>query len=92
MEQVGVRELKQNASAVLRRVAAGASIEITQRGRPVALLVPLPEEEDVVGRLVAQGLATLPKGNLLDLPPPLKPKPGAMLPSEALAELRADER
>jgi prevent-host-death family protein len=92
MVRVGVRELKQNASAVLRRVIAGESIEITQRGRPVAMLVPLPQEEDLLERVIAQGLATRANGNLLDLPPPLKPKPGSMLPSEALAELRADER
>ena len=56
------------------------------------MLVPLPPEDDVVERLITQGLATRPKGNLLDLPPPLKPRPGSMLPSEALAELRSDER
>lgn len=92
MTRVGVRELKQNASAVLRRVLAGESVEITQRGRPVAMLVPLPSEDDVIERLTAQGLATRAKGTLSDLPPPLKPRPGAMLPSEALAELRAEER
>lgn len=92
MTRVGVRELRQNASALLRRVLAGESIEITQRGVPVAMLVPVPGEDDVVERLVAQGLATPAKGNLTDLPPPLKPRPGTMLPSEALAELRADER
>jgi prevent-host-death family protein len=92
MARVGVRELRQNASAVLRRVLAGESIEITQRGRPVALLVPLPEPTDVVERLIAEGRARPAKGNLLDLPPPLKPQPGSMLPSEALAELRAEER
>ena len=92
MTRVGVRELRQNASAVLRRVLAGESIEITQRGRPVALLIPLPEPTDVVERLIAEGRARPAKGNLLDLPPPLKPQPGTMLPSEALAELRAEER
>lgn len=70
----------------------GESVEVTQRGRPVAMLVPLPQEDDVVERLVAQGLATPPKGNLLDLPPPIKLPPGSRLPSEILEELRADER
>jgi prevent-host-death family protein len=92
MATIGVRELRQNASAVLRRVLQGESIEITQRGRPVAMLVPLPPEDDVVERLITQGLATRPKGNLLDLPPPIKLPPGAKLPSEILEELRADER
>jgi len=92
MTRVGVRELRQNASAVLRRVLAGESIEITQRGRPVAMLVPIPEPNDVVERLVAQGLATPAKGDLLDLPLPIKLAPGSKLPSEILEELRSDER
>jgi prevent-host-death family protein len=41
MEQVGVRELKQNASRVLDRVKAGESLEVTERGRPVARLTPI---------------------------------------------------
>jgi prevent-host-death family protein len=92
MRRVGVRELRQNASAVLRRVLAGESVEITQRGRPVAMIVPLPEPTDVIDRLISEGRARPAKGSLLELPPPLKPEPGSMLPSEALAELRADER
>ena len=92
MNRVGVRELKQNASAVLRRVLAGESVEITQRGRPVAMIVPLPREEDIVDRLLAQGLATPAKGDLSELPPPIELPPGAKLPSEILEELRSDER
>ena len=42
MSSVGVRELRQRASELLRRVAAGETIEITDRGRPVALLSPTP--------------------------------------------------
>lgn len=40
MESIGVRELRQHASRYLARVADGASIQITDRGRPVARLVP----------------------------------------------------
>jgi prevent-host-death family protein len=92
MLRVGVRELRQNASAVLRRVIGGESVEVTQRGRPVAMIVPLPQAEDVAERLVAQGLASPAKGDLSDLPPPIKPRPGSRLPSEILEELRSDER
>ena len=35
MASVGVRELRQRASELLRRVEAGETIEITDRGRPV---------------------------------------------------------
>ncbi|HXI18655.1 MAG TPA: type II toxin-antitoxin system prevent-host-death family antitoxin [Chloroflexota bacterium] len=39
---VGVRELRQNLSVYLRRVEAGETLRVTDRGRPVALLGPLP--------------------------------------------------
>ena len=38
---IGVRELRQNASRYLEEVAAGESFEITDRGHPVARLVPI---------------------------------------------------
>ncbi|GAC1331007.1 MAG: hypothetical protein NVSMB13_19240 [Mycobacteriales bacterium] len=41
MERIGVRELRQHASRYLARVAAGEHLEVTDRGRPVALLVPV---------------------------------------------------
>ena len=37
---VGVRELKANLSAVLRRVKAGTTVVITDRGTPVGRIVP----------------------------------------------------
>ncbi|PXY26177.1 type II toxin-antitoxin system prevent-host-death family antitoxin [Prauserella sp. PE36] len=40
METIGVRELRQSASVYLRRVAAGESFTVTDRGRPVAELRP----------------------------------------------------
>jgi prevent-host-death family protein len=40
MEQIGVRELRQQASRYLARVKDGESFEITERGKPVAQLVP----------------------------------------------------
>ena len=76
----------------MRRVIAGESIEITQRGRRVAMIVPIPQKDDAVDRLVAQGLATPAKGDLLELPPPIRLPPGSKLPSEILEELRSDER
>jgi prevent-host-death family protein len=44
--QVGIRELKEHASALIRRVAAGETITITDRGRPVARIVPLHQHPD----------------------------------------------
>jgi prevent-host-death family protein len=42
---VGVRELKNRASALLRRTQKGETITVTDRGRPVALLVALRDDE-----------------------------------------------
>jgi prevent-host-death family protein len=43
----GTRELRQRASELLRRVEAGETIEITDRGRPVAVLAPLPDQRPI---------------------------------------------
>ena len=40
MDRIGIRELRQHASRYVRRVKAGESLEITDRGVGVALLVP----------------------------------------------------
>jgi prevent-host-death family protein len=90
MASVGVRELRQRASELLRRVQAGESIEITDRGRPVAVLAPLPD--DAVERLRASGDLRDAKDDLIGLPEPLAPTAGTELPSAVLARLRRDER
>lgn len=38
---VGVRELKQHLSEYLRRVAAGETLQVTDRGVPVARITPV---------------------------------------------------
>lgn len=52
---VGIRELRQNLSKYLRRVARGETLRVSDRGRPVAILAPLPAEATPVDRLVAEG-------------------------------------
>lgn len=91
MAQVGIRELKQNASAVIDRVRHGESVEVTERGRPIALIVPLPRA-GALDRLLAEGRARSADGSLADLPLPPRPTPGRPLPSEVLAAMRAEER
>lgn len=41
MSTVGVRELRQNASEILRGVEAGETATVTVAGRPVAQIVPI---------------------------------------------------
>lgn len=91
MASVGVRELRQRASELLRRVAAGETIEVTDRGHPVALLAPIPEAAPLE-RLRAAGEISGPSGSFDDLPPPLPLEPGQEAPSAVLERLRADER
>src|SRR5271165_5488383 len=63
MTSVGVRELRQRASELLRLVEGGETIEITDRGRPVALLAPLPEGSPLE-RLRAAGESEPAEGDL----------------------------
>lgn len=92
-ETVGIRELRQQASALLHRVARGEVISVTDRGRPVARIVPL--SGTALQQLVLEGRATEAEGDLVSLAAELDlPASGAgtMLPSEALADLRRHER
>jgi prevent-host-death family protein len=86
MASIGLRELRQRASEFLRKVEAGQTIEITSRGRPIALLVPL-RGSSRVERLVREGRVTPPRGDLLALGAPLRPRRGER-PSAALMRAR----
>jgi prevent-host-death family protein len=89
MTSVGVRELRQRASELLRLVENGETVEVTDRGRPVALLTPIPEL-DGLERLKALGEVDEATGD--GTFEPIELPPGSRLPSEVLAELRHDER
>mgnify|MGYP005863565267 CR=1 FL=1 len=91
MAQVGVRELRQRASEVLRRVEAGETFEVTDRGRPIAILAPLPERGPLE-RLRASGELAPGRARSEDLPEPITLAPGQETPSSVLARLRRDER
>jgi prevent-host-death family protein len=91
MASTGIRELRQRASELLRRVEAGETIEITDRGRPVAVLAPLPDQR-AIGRLRATGDLVSAASDLTDLPEPLPLAAGQEAPSSVLERLRHDER
>jgi prevent-host-death family protein len=87
--RVGVRELRQNLSVYLRRVEAGEALEVTDRGRTVAMLVPLKKPSTLVERLVASGRAKPSAGDLVELG-----VPGGRVSSklsEALVEEREEQ-
>lgn len=85
-DDVGIRALKQNASEVVARVVAGEELTVTDRGRPVARLVPLPRSP--LAAMIAAGTARPARRALHDVAPP---EDGPSL-SAALDALRADER
>ena len=87
MEHVGVRELRRQASAILRRVAAGETVVVTDRGRPVAVL--LRTMPSGLARLEREGLLRRAEADLLDLLPVSLP-PDATAPSRLVSEGRAD--
>jgi prevent-host-death family protein len=80
---VGVRELKQRLSEYLDRAERGEIIRVTDRGRPKAVLGPLP------GKLrleegVAEGWVTAGSGR------PLRPVPRVRGLGSVVEELRRD--
>jgi prevent-host-death family protein len=91
MASVGVRELRQRASELLRRVEAGETIEVTDRGRLVAILAPVPDRSPIE-HLRATGDLVPGRHDLDDLPAPLPLAPGQEPPSSVLERLRRDER
>ena len=91
MISVGVRELRQRASELLRRVEHGETIEVTDRGRPVAVLAPIPDR-GTLGELRATGQLDPATADIGSLPEPLPIPADGPSASDVLAALRRDER
>jgi prevent-host-death family protein len=91
MRAIGIRALRQHASRYLRDVQRGETIEVTDRGQPVARLVPVPRAGGLRD-LEASGRLLPARDDALALGPPLRPAEGIAPPSELLADARADER
>lgn len=86
MSEVGIRALKQNASAVVADAVAGETVTITDRGRPVAQMTAILSSR--LDGLLASGGARAAKRRLSDLPAPT----GGPKLSEEVAAMRAAER
>lgn len=78
--------MKQNASAVVAQAAAGETVTITDRGRPVARMAAIPKS--CLRGLIDEGRARPARNDLADLP---DPEPGPDV-SGALLAMRDDER
>lgn len=75
---IGARELRQNLSAVLKRVENGERIVVTSHNKPIAELAPLRGTRGAVQRLIVEGRAT----------PATKPMTYDPIRPEDLASLR----
>lgn len=86
MVEVGIRALKQNASAVVAQAAAGETVTITDRGRPVAQMTSIPQSR--LQALIDAGNARVPRRRIAELSAPTA---GPNLSNE-LRSMREDER
>jgi prevent-host-death family protein len=70
VDSVSQREMRNNSGELLRRVAEGESVLVTNNGVPAAVLVPA--RSDVRTRLTASGRLRVGTGlDLAALPPPV---------------------
>ncbi len=69
--RIGVREIRQDASTILSRVEEGEEFIITNRGVPIARLIPMKmDDEQLIEEMIANGEILEADGNLWDLPLP----------------------
>jgi len=90
-QQIGIRELRQHASVYVDLAERGYTVDITNRGRLVAQLVPAHELDSPLERLIAAGIIESAEepGGVADIEPyPAAGRPSA---SEVLGRTRKDE-
>jgi prevent-host-death family protein len=92
--RIGIRELRQHASLYVDLVEKGYTVDVTNRGRLVAHLVPASEPESPLERLMAAGIIGPAEdpGDLLDVEPGPPVPPGQPTASEVLLQMREEER
>jgi prevent-host-death family protein len=89
---IGIRQLKAELSQQLRRVAAGETISVTDRGKVIATISPAPMASDPPGiqwarEIVAAGAASWSGGKPRGSNPPAKRRRRALV-SDAVIEDR----
>ncbi len=90
--RIGIRELRQHASLYVDLAEKGQTVDITNRGRLVARLVPAGDTGSPLERLFAAGVLRPAEdpGNLLDIEPAPAVPDGQPTASEILQEMRED--
>jgi prevent-host-death family protein len=92
--RIGIRELRQHASVYVDLAEKGQTVDITNRGRLVAQLVPARDSKSPLERLIAAGIIEPAEnpGDLLDVEPAPPVPPGRPTASEILLQMREEER
>lgn len=85
MEEITHRRLRNESGDVLRRVAAGETILVTNHGRPAAVIGPPPI--DVLAQLAAQGQLREPLAPLSTLRS-IPRRCSALTSAEIIADIR----
>jgi len=89
MDRVGIRELRNNVAAVVRRAGAGERIVVTVDGVPTAQVGPLEAPATAtLDDLIAAGLARAPGRRDRPAAPPPEDAPVDVRPGGVLDELR----
>jgi prevent-host-death family protein len=94
VHSIGIRELRQHASVYVDLVEKGETVDITNRGRLVARLVPAQDVESPLERLIAAGILRPAEdpGSLLDVEPAPPVPEGQPTATEILLQMREEER
>lgn len=93
MSTVSIRELSSNASAVIRRVNSGETVQVTSHGIVVAVIMPVSQRERAQAALVSAGVLTGGSGNLAAIlsAPPIGLRPTGRDAADVLADLRDED-
>jgi antitoxin (DNA-binding transcriptional repressor) of toxin-antitoxin stability system len=92
-QRIGIRELRQHASVYVDLVERGYTVDITNRGRLVAQMIPVRDPESPLERWIARGVIerAQDEGSILEIDPYTGTGGGQPTASQALAELRGAE-
>jgi prevent-host-death family protein len=73
---IGILEFREHASRYLRRVRAGETITLTDRGQPFAEIRPVKASGGILDKLIAEGRATTPTIDFAEFLEKFPPLPG----------------
>jgi antitoxin (DNA-binding transcriptional repressor) of toxin-antitoxin stability system len=91
--RIGIRELRQHASVYVDMAEKGYTVDITNRGRLVAQMVPARQPDSPLERWIARGVIQRAEesGSILDVDTYPAVATGQVTASEALEQLRDEE-